>query len=268
MKRLLSIFIVLLMFMIPLCVSAESNTDTSLEVNYSYDDGSGNIYVDARFVDIKVKSGIIYVIYDIKYDYKALELVKAESIMPENWSSLLENGVVEDMSREVSDGVYRWELGIFTVNKGIVNDNELGLKLEFKPKSEGTTVIKLEYYDVITEVVTNGMTEDLYSLSGKSIDLNIDLENPQTPEIDESDISVPEYSLPAESITEDTTVSSNESNYDTDNLVSMPTIGGNSQAEPDEETGPSWILWVVIGVGVIGVAAIVVVIVNSKKGKK
>lgn len=269
MKKILTVIILTLLLLAPLCANAESNTDTSLDVNYTYDDSNGNIFIDARFVDIKVKSGIIYVIYDIKYDSKAVELVNAESIMPDNWKSLLEKGVVEDMSREVSNGVYRWELGIFTVNKGIINDNELGLKLEFKPKSEGTTAIKLEYYDVITEVVKGNMTEDLYSLSGKTIDLNIDLKNPDIPEIDESDISVPEYSLPEEETSEiDSDVSSDESKHNTDNVISMPEIGGNSQAEPIEDSGPSWILWVIIGVGVVGVVTVIIVIVSSKKGKK
>lgn len=276
MKKIISFLLLSLILALPFCVVANAETDTSLKVEYTFDETNGNIYINASFIDVKINSGIIYAIYDIKYNANELELVKAETVMPESWSSLLDSGMVEDMSRNYATGVYRWEIGIFTTNKGIVNNNELGLKLEFKPKTNGTTSIKLDYYDLITEVVKNGMTEDLYSISGESVNLEIDLNTPNAPVIEESAV-LPESVYVSEGDPgNNETSASDQSEPDTSSSnsvpsgnVSMPSVITESDNSEDTlSDSSSTMIWVIVGIGVICIVTIISVFATSKKGKK
>lgn len=282
MKKILCLFLVLLLlsFVLSISASAESNVETTLEIAYEYNDG-GNIFITAEFVDIKPEEGIIALEYDIKYDHTVVELVKAEPIYPERWLSLIDNGMVEDLSQQTGLGNYHWAFVVFSIKQGVKNDNELGIKLEFKPLKKESTKIELVYDDIITEVTENGQTIDLLHVTGNTASVDIDFEDPQNPNIDNTDVSIHENESHYTSSEVDTgsdisnTTSSTVSNNNSpDNKpITMPEIDENgfisSDSSVSENTGSDgWMVWVLIGVGVCVVVVTAVFVVKSKRGKK
>lgn len=276
MRKTVIIILTLVLTLIPMSALAATPTAT-MSTEYSVDEASGNIVVDASIVDITAEEGLIYVKYDFKFDHKALELVSVTPYYPDAWQELIdkESNSIEDLSTKVSDGLYRWEIFLFEIGKGAKFDNELGLKLEFKPLSSGNTEVEILYHDMITEVVKNGMTEELISVKGNSVKLGIDLSNPETPNIDNGSIDVSSDVSDNESSEEEQSSGdlSDITNVESDDTsgyqgnVSMPEVIQNQPDVSDKET-ISPMFWILIGVGVIAVVTVVVFAVGSKKGKK
>ena len=273
MKKIIVLVLSLILLMIPVAANAAAPTAT-ISPEYSIDESTGNIYIDASIVNITAEEGLIYVKYDFEYDHKALELVKVTPYYPTAWQELIdkESSGIEDLSNKVSDGLYRWEIFMFEIGKGAKIDNELGLKLEFKPLTTGETKVDIVYHDMITEVVVNGMTENLISVKGNSATVSIDLANPSEPEIDHGSIEVSddevidESSVSDESIPESSDeVTDNNSGFQGN--VSLPDVVQNNSAADDKEAVTPMV-WILIGVGVLAIATVVIFAVGSKKGKK
>lgn len=273
MKKLFSILIAALILLMPLTATADTRSAT-LSTDYSYDETTGNIIIVGSFVDISAADGIISVKYDFEYDPDALELVSVTPKYPDKWQSWLDgkSDAIEDLSREVSDGVYRWEVIMFAIGEGVNEDNELGVALEFKPLGSGETEVKFIHHDIIGEVIDGGMTDSLVPVNGNSVSFAIDLENPNEPEIkddmpDMSDDSVDDSSVTSSD--EDSSAEDHSSNPGYQGNVSMPVIDTNNSTTSDSDAGaPSAVAWILIGVGIFAVVASVLVLINGKKGKK
>lgn len=273
MKKVFSILIAAIILLMPLTATADTRSAT-LSTDYSYDEANGNIFIVGSFVDISAADGIISVKYDFEYDPDVLELVNVTPKYPDKWQSWLDSksDAIEDLSREVSDGVYRWEIIMFAIGEGVNDDNELGITLEFKPLGSGQTDVKFVHHDIIGEVIDGGMTDSLVPVSGNSVSFSIDLENPSDPEIKDE---MPETSEPSG---EDSSATSTDMNSSEDDdishpgyqgNVSMPAIDTNNSSAVDSDNGsPSVVAWILIGVGIVTVVASVLVLVNGKKGKK
>lgn len=254
MKRSLIIIIVavLTLFSSLMTCSAGEN-DATLKAEYSYDENAKTISVDARFVDIKAKEGIITIEYHIEYDKNALELVSYETVFPDNWKSLLENQMVEDFSEKKEDGRLTWTFVVIAVGEGAKKDNELGIKLLFKPLNTGKTDIKFSYKDIGTEILENGKTVSLEHISGNSLNIAVDLSEPEKSEISEIENDVSVSGQESENSSEN-----NLSEAETDNVDTS-----NNDSEPAEN---NMILWVIVGIGVVGVTVVIVLVSKTKKG--
>lgn len=259
MKRYIIILLALFILIMPISVAADE-CDATLKVDYKTDN-SNNIIVDAAFVDIKAQEGIITLQYDTKYDPEVLELVKVEPVYPEEWEELLESEMVEDFSSKKSDGVYCWSFVVIEIGKGAKEDNTLGIHLEFSPKSEEKTEISIEYIDIGTEILKNGMTEALLHISGNSVKIDIDLSNPSVPEIDDTSITIPDKTPIGSTSLDDSATSEGNSDYSISNNTS-------EDALVSESNDSNWLFWTIIGVGAVGVIAVTVFVVKSKRGKK
>lgn len=270
MKRsLFALFICILVLMSSFACGAES-ADATLKVDYEYITESNTIKVDANFVNIKPKDGIITIEYGIKYDKSAVELVSFKTYFPKDWEPLLENEMVEDLTEKTKDGYIRWCFVVIAVGKGAKNDSELGIELEFKPLKEENTNISFEYADIGTEILNNGMTESLQRVSGNSVTVTVDLANPEVPVIDDNSVTVPEnVSVPSEESEITPPVSADDS-ASVDINISLPSIlseniDNSDSANGSEVNSPSPLLWIIIGVGAFAVVAVVVFVIKSKK---
>ncbi len=266
-------------------VSAEIATDTTINVSYEYNSDNGNITIIGKFTDIKPEGGIVALEYDVKYDHTVLELVKTEPLYPERWSDLIKNESIEDLSRAMGNGNYRWAFAVIPLGKGAKSSDEVGIKLEFKPIKQQSTNIRLEYVDLVTEIVENGKTMDFIHISGNSVSVDVSVDDPENPDIEKSDVLVGEDSS-SESDTdvsgdvENTSPTSDDSEYNSESdIISMPSIDISdyvndtaiSNDNPDDSTGAEnkWLIWVLSAVGVACVAAVgVFVFVRSKRGNK
>ncbi len=180
-------------------VNAEEGLDSKLNVSYTYDAATQKISIIANFVDITAKEGLIGLEYDVKYDPNILELVKAEPIYPKRWDTLIGSGAIEDLSGNTGNGVFHWSFVVIALGEGIKNDNELGIRLEFKPLKNESTKVEFLYDDLITEVIEDGMTLDLLHVSGSNAVISIDFDTPENPNVNQSQVSHPEASQPEES---------------------------------------------------------------------
>lgn len=283
-KLLLFVFALLLFVTSSMNAFAESNVDTTLEVNYSYDTETDRISINAFMVDIKPEEGIICVEYDIKYDASALELVKAETVFPEEWDTYIKNGSIEDLSHDKGNGVYLWSFVVMPTGIGAKEDNELGIKLEFKPLKKEATKVELLYNHVVTEVTENGFTVDVPEVSGSNATVSINFDKPTTPDIEKSDVT-----LPDESSDEDVSsvISNNESNVisnddssgnngTTSDIVTLPSISvditdaSEDSSEVDlmeQKNENNWLIWTISAVGVAAVAILIFVL-TKKRGDK
>ncbi|MBO5869926.1 MAG: hypothetical protein J6Q89_04165 [Clostridia bacterium] len=294
------VFIFTLMFMILSCVNvlAESNVDASLDVSYSYNTETERIAISAFLVDIKAEEGIISVEYDIKYDPNVLKLVKAEAAYPERWDNYIKNGSIEDLSYDQGGGVYSWIFVVAPVGIGITEDNELGINLEFEPIKKETTKVELQYKHLLSEETENGMAIDMFDISGSNATININFDKPAEPDIEKSDISIQDPNS-SESVNSEGT--SSESSYvppisndpitsgdasgdnwpwDSDEMIVMPSIdveisaangsemNVSSADSAGEEDANGWLVWALVGVGVVAVVIATVVIMKSKRGNK
>ncbi len=162
--------LILLITILLICassLSAFADTDTGLNVSYSYTD-NGTILVTASVVDIKVEGGLILVGYDISYDETALELLNSSVNIPDAWEQYLNDleGPDTELSELIEPGEYFWCIMIFKVGCGITEDNQLSVTLEFKPLKNEDTDIEFKCSDL--------SGEDLDQvLSGESKILNI-----------------------------------------------------------------------------------------------
>lgn len=268
MKKTICLIIVLFMFVASLlAVSASGDADATLKVAYSVNETNGNINMTASFVDIKPENGLISIEYKIEYDKSALELVSVSTVYPESWKSLLDNEMVEDLSTK-NDGFYHWAIIVIAQGEGLKNGDNLMLNLEFKPLKKGNTDVNFNFIDLGTEILKNGMTEALLRVSGNSVFVNINLDDPKNPEIDDMSITTPDVSyVPGIDVSGD---NNGDVSYNGGSFISLPSIDENSTSVSDpsnEDSGNSWILWCVIGVGVVGIGAVVAVVCKSKKGK-
>ncbi len=267
MKKSFFIIVFSIMMLFSSLVCNAQTADATLKVDYEYISESNLIKVDANFVDIKAKEGIITIEYDITYDANALELVSYKTYFPKDWEQLLENETVEDFTEKTQNGKIRWVFVVIAVGKGAKNDAELGINLEFKPLKDGTANVSFNYKDIGTEILKNGMTESLEHISGNSVNIAIDLSKPAEPEIDDGSITVPENNTT--SSTESKEEASSNSVEGNDGNVSMPSVLGTESSESsthDVAGGSNMLLWVIIGVGVVGIAVVVAVVLKTKKG--
>lgn len=268
MKKSICLLVVVFMFVVSLlAVSASGDADATLKVDYSVNESNGNINMNASFVDIKPENGLISIEYKIEFDKSALELVSVTTEYPDSWKPLLDSEMVEDLSSK-NEGFYHWAIIVIAQGEGLKNGDNLKLNLEFKPLKNGNTDVNFKFIDLGTEILKNGMTEALLRVSGNSVAVSINLDDPKNPEIDDTSITTPDVSyVPGIDVSGD--FEGNES-YSGGTLVSLPSINEQetSVAEPaNDGAGNSWILWCVIGVGVVGIAAVVTVVCKSKKGK-
>ena len=282
-KILLIVFSILLVAASSVNVFAEGGVDTTLDVKYSYDSATDRIAISAFMVDIKPEAGIICVSYDIKYDANALQLVTAEPIFPEEWDTYIKNGSIEDLSHDKGNGVYSWGFVVMPTGIGAKGDDELGINLEFKPIAKEATKVELLYVTVATEIVEDGMTIDLPVVSGSNATVNIDFDEPATPDIEKSDVNVSDEessnSVSSTVSNDGTTNSSDENSSDnngaTSDIVTLPSISvdiedasvNSSNGDLMEDNDNGWLIWVISGVGVAAVA-IVIVVLTRKRGDK
>lgn len=239
--------ILITLSVLPIC-SAES-VDATLKAAYNYDKDANIIKVEARFFDIKVEEGIITANYDIKYDPEALELVEFKTVFPEEWDKFLSDESVKDFSVKKEDGHISWVFVVVPVGQGAKNDNVLGIDLQFKPKATSETDINLNFNDIGTEILENGQTVSLEKISGNSVKISVDLSNP-----DEHEISGG--------------YENTEANADNSKNVDDSTVGENDDATDDatNENTNNVLLYVIIGIGVVGLCVLAFVLFKSKKG--
>lgn len=268
MKKAICLLVSVLIFSLSLLsVSASGDADATLKVDYSVNESNGNINMTASFVDIKPENGLISIEYKIEFDKSALELVSITTEYPDSWKSLLDSEMVEDLSSK-NEGFYHWVIIVIAQGEGLKNGDNLKLNLEFKPLIKGNTNVNFNFVDLGTEILKNGMTEALLRVSGNSVSVSIDLDDPQNPDIDDTSVTTPDVSyIPGIESSDDIEV---DESYIGGTLVSLPSIDEQeaSVSEPsNDNNGNSWILWCVIGVGVVGITAVVAVVCKSKKGK-
>ncbi len=274
MKKLACVIITAILLMIPLTVNAESNVDVSLVVDYEYDNET--IKITGKFVDIKLEEGIILADYCINYDQNILKLVEHRTIFPKDWEQYVDNEMVEGLFYIGEDEKFHWSAFTIPLGIGCKEDNELGLYLEFKVLNQTDTTVELEYYNISTELIKDGEAT-IIKASGNTAKIDIDFDEPQSPEIEISDVTVPESEsvyIPDES--SDTVNTSSDANasisvQNPSGKVSMPDIENNvtSDTANGSDAGNSgWVVWLLCGIGAIAVIACVVLVVNIKRGKK
>ncbi len=253
-KSFILIIVALLTLFTSVITCTASDNDATLKAEYSYDGNGKTITVDARFVDIKAKEGIITIEYHIEYDKNALELISYETVFPEDWKPLLENQMVEDFSEKKEEGRINWTFVVIAVGKGAKEDNELGIKLSFKPLNNSKTDIKFNCKDIGTEVLENGKTVSLEHISGNSLNIAVDLSEPEKSEISEIDPNAPAGN------------NSQSANASTGNNAESINDNSEDSNVDNEQSDNSLVLWIVIGIGVLGVAAVIVLVSKTKKG--
>jgi len=205
-----SLIILILISSTAFSVNAEEGLESKLNVSYTYNADTERISIIANFVDITAKEGLIGLEYDVKYDPNILELVKAEPIYPKRWDTLLGSGAIEDLSGNTGNGVFHWSFVVIALGEGIKNDNELGIRLEFKPLKNESTKVEFLYDDLITEVIEDGMTLDLLHVSGSNAVISIDFDTPENPNANQSQVSHPEASQPETSQPEESEATSSD----------------------------------------------------------
>lgn len=265
MKKSIFLVLISILLVISSITCSAKSADATLAVDYEYVSEDNVIKVDASFVDIKAQEGIVTIEYEINYDASALELVSFATYFPKDWEPLLVKKMFEDFTQRTENGKIRWVFVLIAVGKGAKNDNELGIKLEFKPLNEAKTNVEFKYLDIGTEILKNGITESLERVSGNSVNLSIDLANPSTPEIDDTSITVPENSSKPNNTESQAQISQGG---ESGGAVSMPIVQNSegNLGDNEDDNASNWILWVIIAVGVVGAGAVVAIVLKSKKG--
>ena len=277
MKRIISLLIIAILTISCLCltVSAEKDVDVSLTLDYEYDNET--IKITGKFYDIKLEEGIILADYCINYDESLLKLVEYRTIYPKDWEMYLDNDMVESFFAIGEDNKFHWSVLTTPVGIGCKEDNELGLYLEFKVLDATDTTIELEYYNILTEIIKNGKVT-FASGSGNTATIDINFDKPSEPNIEISDVSIPENN---EIVIPDNDNDENaDSNIVNDNSaseqqpvgnISMPKIDQSSDNNNSNDSSDSSINFIVIPLIVVGVIAVILCvffIVKTKRGKK
>lgn len=272
MKRILSLILIAVFALsFSLCANAESNVDVSMAIEYEY--VNDTVKITAKFNDIKAKEGIVLADYCINYNKESLELVEHRTIYPKDWEEYTETEMVESFFSIGEDKKFHWSVLAIPVGIGCKGDDELGVYLEFKVLNKEDTSIELEYYNILTEYIYGGKSK-LYPVSGNSATIDIDFDEPSTPVIEKSDVSVEvdeSIFITEESVVNGETESSSDQPtiQQPNGKVSMPdVVQSNSNIDSQNNDSSSWILWTLVGVGVLAIVIVILFVVNSKRGKK
>lgn len=267
MKRLLMILFAALLF-VNLAVVAYATNDADINYTTSYDAQTGILTVTANIVDIKDASGITMVEYKILYDPKLLEYVDAKPNMPDHWKPLADAKpeMAEDLSRLKNPGEFWWAIMVFDPDQAVFDDNDLSITMTFK-------VLKNTDSDIAFNnvCIANGA---LQRLTGPSTVINIDFdENLSEPDIGISDIESSVDESAAENNNSDANSDNNSTSIESGNTDASLSISvesnedvDNTSAVTDNENSNNAIIFVIIGIAIVG--AIVIAVVIFRKSKK
>lgn len=254
--------------------------------------------------DISVQSGLLSLTADIQYDPACLKLLGLSGISPASWGDVTETFYYErDIDGKKIVTVNILYDGDSPEGKGIVNDNEFGVKLDFSVETSAKT-------QTVVEALTKGLPDsgalcatsglpELMTVYGEgttcSFNLNGSVSETTSEEIENSSESVSDTSSDAsesvsegssENVEENSSVSQVESEASSSALTSeeanvsaessvaesvsedkseSQTESKDESASADDEGGINIILWLVIICVIVAAIAVVTYIVKNKK---
>lgn len=247
MKRILAVFFAaILMLTIVFSVFAHdhSGTTANLDVKYEYDEENNRIIVTANVIDIKDKTGISLIEYNVTYNQSNLSLIEHTVGIPEDWKPYVGGEHFEDWSEKRKDGWFLWAIFITEPSVAVKDDNELNLTLVFDVKNKKSS--KIEF---VNESSANAELE-LIALNSATINVSFGGDDTPSIEVSNTEPSVPDIPSKEESAPSvSTDVPDNSTNLpeqsieDVSGSVSTPDIGDSSDGSvkpnnPDEFIPP------------------------------
>ncbi len=275
MKKAVALALIFFMlFAINLTVLGEEEYGAALNIEYEVN-SSNNIVVTASLRDIKVENGISLSEYDIFYEEKDLKLVNVNVNVPDEWLASVSSVDDVNFSHQKSDGYYIWSLASEKPMLGVKEDDQISISLEFEPLTKKETEIKFDYVLVTSdyEKIVNGkVMYDFAPVYTNAANINIDLDDVTTPEIDVSiEVSstdlLPSPSQTSNTISETSDVQNGNS---LNGFVSMPNVN-NSDVNQDDSSSfnSTWIIVItIVMVVLVAVVVLVILLKQDTKGNK
>lgn len=271
MKKLTFLLVItILIAAIPFVVFAESGYDVTTKVNGELIKDESIYKLNITLNNIKDKSGIALIEYDIKFDPAVFQLTKSDVKVPDIWKEHIETEMAENLSRQVGDGEYNWLWIMAFEGYGIKEDGQFALDLEFKVLKEAETEISVSAVDLIND--------NMEPISANSVAVKINTSSAGSEEID-SDVPPipPEYSvplIPSEPATESSETDNSDSIIELNPIVSSAeSVSSADNSENDSSSGnkDNGNVTLIVILSIIGAAAVAVcvfVLVKRKGSNK